>query len=170
MVRWTGLAPWELEFPFECSLTSTFLTALNPTAQQPLMLFPAEHYRRATPRTRWRSNPSDKCSQERLTRGTVTSTIRRAAHPSGCARCGAGAGCTTMKCQSLTPCAPVNLSSDCQLIISPRQRKRSTSSSSTQSGRSSVKRGVFRSRASPSNAPLQRYLAYKKTQSPRTLL
>ena len=41
---------------------------------------------------RWRSNPSGKCSQERLTRGTVTSTMRRAAHPSGCARCGAGAG------------------------------------------------------------------------------
>ena len=25
MIRWTGLAPWELEFPFPCSLTSTFL-------------------------------------------------------------------------------------------------------------------------------------------------
>ena len=35
---------------------------------------------------RWRSNPSGKCSQQRLTRGTVTSTMRRAAHPSGCAR------------------------------------------------------------------------------------
>ena len=32
---------------------------------------------------RWRSNPSGKCSQERQTRGTVTSTMRRAAHPSG---------------------------------------------------------------------------------------
>ena len=32
--------------------------------------------------------PSGKYSQERLTRGTVTSTMRRAAHPSGCARCG----------------------------------------------------------------------------------
>ena len=29
-------------------------------------------------RRRWRSNPSGKCSQERLTRGTVTSTMRRA--------------------------------------------------------------------------------------------
>ena len=38
-------------------------------------------------------DPSGKRSQERLTRGTVTSTMRRAAHPSGCARCGAGAGC-----------------------------------------------------------------------------
>ena len=26
MIRWTGLAPWELEFPFPGSLTSTFLT------------------------------------------------------------------------------------------------------------------------------------------------
>jgi len=50
---------------------------------------------------RWRSNPSGKCSQERLTRGTVTSTKRRAAHPSGCARCGAGAGCSAIKHQSI---------------------------------------------------------------------
>ena len=46
-------------------------------------------------------NPSGKCSQERLTRGTVTSTMRRAAHPSGRARCGAGAGCSAIKYQSL---------------------------------------------------------------------
>ena len=51
-------------------------------------------------RRRWRSNPSGKCSQERLTRGTVTSTMRRAAHPSGCARRCAGAGCSAMKYQS----------------------------------------------------------------------
>ena len=25
MIRWTGLAPWEFEFPFTGSLTSTFL-------------------------------------------------------------------------------------------------------------------------------------------------
>jgi len=25
MIRWTGLAPWEIEFPFSCSLTSAFL-------------------------------------------------------------------------------------------------------------------------------------------------
>jgi len=25
MIRWTGLAPWEFEFPFSGSLTSTFL-------------------------------------------------------------------------------------------------------------------------------------------------
>ena len=25
MIRWTGLAPWEFEFPFPCSLASTFL-------------------------------------------------------------------------------------------------------------------------------------------------
>jgi len=50
---------------------------------------------------RWRSNPSGKCSQERLARGTVTSTMRKAAYPSGCARCGAGAGCSAMKYQPL---------------------------------------------------------------------
>ena len=50
---------------------------------------------------RWRSNPPGKCSQERLTRGTVTRTMRRAAHPSGCARCGAGAGCSAINYQSL---------------------------------------------------------------------
>ena len=26
MIRWTGLVPWEFEFPFPGSLTSTFLT------------------------------------------------------------------------------------------------------------------------------------------------
>ena len=50
---------------------------------------------------RWRSNPSGKCSQERLTRGTVTSTMRKAAHPPGCARCVAGAGCSAIRYQSL---------------------------------------------------------------------
>ena len=50
---------------------------------------------------RWRSHPSGKCSQERLTRGTVTSTMRRAAHPSGCARSGAGTSCSAAKYQSL---------------------------------------------------------------------
>jgi len=52
---------------------------------------------------RRRSNPSGKFSHERWTRGTVTSTIRRAAHPPGCARCGAGAGCSAIKYRS-----PVN--------------------------------------------------------------
>ena len=41
---------------------------------------------------RWRSNPSRKCSKERMTRGTVTSTLRGAAYPSRCARSSAGAG------------------------------------------------------------------------------
>ena len=41
------------------------------------------------------------CSQERLIRGTETSTMRRAAQPSRCARCGAGAGCSVIKYQSL---------------------------------------------------------------------
>jgi hypothetical protein len=46
---------------------------------------------------RWRSNPHGKCSQERLAWGTVASTMHREAHPFGCARCGAGAGCSPMK-------------------------------------------------------------------------
>ena len=29
MIRWTGLAPWEFEFPFPGSLTSTFLNRLK---------------------------------------------------------------------------------------------------------------------------------------------
>ena len=36
-IRWTGLAPWEFEFPFPGSLTSTFLVLLkilNPTASE----------------------------------------------------------------------------------------------------------------------------------------
>ena len=61
--------------------------------------FPHENARAAC--RRWRSNPSGKCSQERLARGTVTSTMRRAAYPSGCERCGAGAGCSAIKYQSL---------------------------------------------------------------------
>ena len=28
MIRWTGLAPWEFEFPFPGSLTSTFLVGI----------------------------------------------------------------------------------------------------------------------------------------------
>ena len=29
MIGWTGLAPWEFEFPFPGSLTSTFLVAIK---------------------------------------------------------------------------------------------------------------------------------------------
>ena len=29
MIRWTGLAPWEFDFPFPGSLTSTFLCRLK---------------------------------------------------------------------------------------------------------------------------------------------
>ena len=32
MIRWAGLAPWEFEFPFPGSLTSTFPVALDPTS------------------------------------------------------------------------------------------------------------------------------------------
>ena len=39
--------------------------------------------------------------QEQLTRGTVTSTMLRVAHPSGCARCGAGIVCSAINYQSL---------------------------------------------------------------------
>ena len=45
--------------------------------------------------------PCVTCSPKRLTQGTVTSTMHRAAHPSGCARFGAGAGCSTIRYQSL---------------------------------------------------------------------
>ena len=30
MIRWTGLAPWEFEFPFPGSLTNTFLVQVHP--------------------------------------------------------------------------------------------------------------------------------------------
>ena len=50
MIRWTGLAPWELEFPFPGSLTSTFL---RPAYDQPserdqiVSLEPPEMYHRS---------------------------------------------------------------------------------------------------------------------------
>ena len=34
MIRWTGLAPWEFEFPFPGSLTSTFLVYLRGDAHR----------------------------------------------------------------------------------------------------------------------------------------
>ena len=34
-VRWTGLAPWEFEFPFPGSLTSTFLVNLPQALNLP---------------------------------------------------------------------------------------------------------------------------------------
>ena len=71
---------------------------------------------------RWRSNPSGKCLQERLTRGTVTSTMRRAAHPSECARCVAGAGCSAIKYQSLVPMKPARRV--CRVARGPRQGQR----------------------------------------------
>ena len=33
MIRWTGLAPWEFEFPFPGSLTSTFLCRSHSTCR-----------------------------------------------------------------------------------------------------------------------------------------
>ena len=35
MIRWTGLAPWEFEFPFPGSLTSTFPVALHLPLRSP---------------------------------------------------------------------------------------------------------------------------------------
>ena len=72
-------------------------------------------------RRRWRSNPSEKSPQEQLTRGTVTSTMRRAA---GCKRCGAGAGCSAMNYQSLGQLKEtdftVALSADSTLLVAGR--------------------------------------------------
>ena len=36
MIRWTGLAPWEFEFPFPGSLTSTFVGDLYNGTVSPL--------------------------------------------------------------------------------------------------------------------------------------
>jgi len=35
MIRWTGLAPWEFEFPFPGSLTSTFLHRIGRPGHDP---------------------------------------------------------------------------------------------------------------------------------------
>jgi len=34
LMRWTGLAPWEFEFPFPGSLTSTFLRQVGVQGKQ----------------------------------------------------------------------------------------------------------------------------------------
>ena len=36
MIRWTGLAPWEVEFPFPGSLTSTFLSGEGKLKVSPI--------------------------------------------------------------------------------------------------------------------------------------
>ena len=38
MIRWTGLAPWEFEFPFPGSLTSTFRNRVSAVAVDDLKL------------------------------------------------------------------------------------------------------------------------------------
>ena len=100
-------------------LATGFFRGMNRSGrvQMPLVLWPTvhdfhrrqfhfrEHCSRMQSVTQCRrrgSNPLGKCSPERLTRGTVTSTMRKAAHPPGCARCGAGAGRSSIKYQSLT--------------------------------------------------------------------
>ena len=87
MIRWTGLA---FEFPFPGSLTSTFLI----TGVGAVHVSGGRMHQDGYPCLLILHLLPDRCSQERLTRGTVTSTMRRAAHPSGCPRCGAGAGCS----------------------------------------------------------------------------
>ena len=55
MIRWTGLAPWEIEFPFPGSLTSIFLSLQQPVAAQTRFsnnVFPHRMY--ASRRTRHR--------------------------------------------------------------------------------------------------------------------
>jgi len=59
-------------------------------------------HRLSTQGRRWRSNPSGQCSQERPSRGTVTSTMRGAENLSECAKCGAGIDCSAIKHQSLS--------------------------------------------------------------------
>ena len=70
--------------------------------------------------------------------GTVTSTMRRAAHPSGCVRCGAGAGCSGIKYQSLVRARPRQSQKEEYRVVgsaraAPSQRK------SRQSGRKQIK-------------------------------
>jgi len=38
MIGWTGLAPWEFEFPFPGSLTSTFLAGAGRTVRAALLM------------------------------------------------------------------------------------------------------------------------------------
>ena len=38
MMRWTGLAPWELEFSFPGSLTSAFLVPITPSVTLPFFI------------------------------------------------------------------------------------------------------------------------------------
>ena len=74
----------------------------------------------ACPKHRWCCDcihPKN-ASQERLTQGTVTSTMRREAHPSGCARCGAGAGCSAVQYQSLSR-APGSACPGCHFARTP---------------------------------------------------
>ena len=49
----------------------------------------------------WDLDDADADVDEDGNDGTVTSTMRRAANPFGCARCGAGADCSAAKYQSL---------------------------------------------------------------------
>ena len=61
MIRWTGLASWEFEFPCPGSLTSTFpqvsiLTmSLCASHAYPRNRAPLGHYSRTTPRALWKS-------------------------------------------------------------------------------------------------------------------
>ena len=79
-----------------CDLSTSSCVVLLPrgtqdkeirSSQLTLILLPAQKGGESCDclrKGRWRSNASGKYSQERLTRGTVTSIMRRAARPSGC--------------------------------------------------------------------------------------
>jgi len=43
MIKWTGLAPWEFEFPFPGSLTSTFLGQHQTTFERQRQRAPEKH-------------------------------------------------------------------------------------------------------------------------------
>ena len=58
MVWWTGLAPWEFEFPFPGSLTSTFLmnilrASCPPTPTAPTANATLVYYKKATVSPEW---------------------------------------------------------------------------------------------------------------------
>ena len=48
MIRWTGLAPWEFEFPFPGSLTSTFLYFFRSTRWTLRVSLGQDFYRNVT--------------------------------------------------------------------------------------------------------------------------
>ena len=76
MIRWTGLAPWEFEFPVPGSLTSTFLTPQVPLRR----LGPHQPSERdqilfaGAPDLHWRASDSGdlQCKSRGLKRGVAS--------------------------------------------------------------------------------------------------